>query len=266
VHRDVMDLPIVRVYIDETGDRGFGARSSPVFGISAVMIPDEHDHDLRTAVGALRTAFGITGAVVHWSDHCGPSYHDRRRHVARTLASVPGVQVLYALIDKQHSPDSSAMRTDHRLAYNYVARLVFERAALAARDWPGGPRRAVVRVAHVRGHDHHELLRYIQHRCPRLERSSWIPWALAVSSVRIDSPKRCDGLQAADLYCGIFNAAVSPDRFGYVDDGHLLTVAHQIRRGPCGQILGFGIKILGQDPRIVVNQPWWPALHVALAA
>lgn len=143
---------LLGAYVDETGDRGFTTKSSPIFGITAVLVADELDAMMRSAVTTLRSDFGVEGVPLLWSRYCGPAHHDRRRHVARTLAKVPGLQAIYVMIDKLRSPDSAAMRTDQRLAYNYVARLAFERIALAARAWHGGSRRAVVRVAHVKGH------------------------------------------------------------------------------------------------------------------
>lgn len=191
--------------------------------------------------------------------------HDRRRHVARLLAALSGVQVIYVVIDKSCVPANAGMRDDNSLAFNFTAKLLFERIALSARDWPGGRRRAIVRVSHVKGHDHPEMLRYIREQCPRQTGSGWIPWSLATSAVTIDSPAQIFGLQAADLYAGIFWAAMTPDKYKVTDHGHLLEVAHQIRRVD-GKMLGYGIKVLGDRNQLITGQSWWPAVGGSIAA
>jgi hypothetical protein len=263
---DPAGLPLLRGYIDETGDRGFSEKSSPIFGVAVLLVAEEHDRELRDTVTRLRNDFGVTTVPLHWVKHCGPKDHDRRRHVARQLALVPSVQLIYVLVHKADVPTNSAMRGDHSLVYNYVARLAFERIALAARDWPGGRRRAIVKVSHVKGHDHPELLRYLQHLCPQQPGSAWVPWSLATSAVTIDSPARILGLQAADMYAGILNAAMSTDRYGHSDYDHLLTTAHQIRRAASGKVLRYGIKVLGDEDQLITAQPWWPLLNRNAAA
>jgi hypothetical protein len=46
----VSTLPILRVYLDETGDRGFRPTSSPLFGFCAVAVPEEQDPLLRQVI------------------------------------------------------------------------------------------------------------------------------------------------------------------------------------------------------------------------
>ncbi len=63
---------------------------------------------------------------------------------------LPGVMVIYVIVEKSAIPARSGLHTDHAIFYNYAAGLVMERILLAARDWPGGSRDAVVRFGHVR--------------------------------------------------------------------------------------------------------------------
>lgn len=87
MHPDVAALPIVRAYIDETGDRGFTAKSSPYFGFGAVLVPDEVDMTLRAAVQQMRTDFQIApGGTLHWVEHLRARQHTRRKYAARLLA------------------------------------------------------------------------------------------------------------------------------------------------------------------------------------
>jgi hypothetical protein len=158
VPADFTSLPILRGYIDETGDRGFGSSAFKTFGLCVVLVPDEDDSELRQAVRQLRADFNIDiGKRLHWAEHLRARNHDRRRHAAKTLADVPRVSLIYAMIDKRQVPAQSRMRTDVVATYNYATRMLFERIAYAARDWPGGTRRTVIKVAHIRGHDHAAL-------------------------------------------------------------------------------------------------------------
>lgn len=256
----VSKLPILRVYLDETGDRGFKPTSSPLFGFCAVVVPEEHDPHLRKVIQRLRTDFEITSGAVHWVEHLRPRNHDRRRHAAKELAAVPGVRLIYCLIDKQNVPASSGMRSDIVMTYNYASRLLFERIALTAKSWPGGTRRAITKVAHVRGHDHKVSLDYINKTCPTTASTFPVPWSLVTGNIQVDGTAARDGLQAADLYAGMLNAAITPDRFGNNSPDYFQTVAHQLRRGSNGKVLDYGIKILG-DKTIVTGQDWWPSVE-----
>lgn len=253
---DLATLPIVRVYLDETGDRGFGPKASPLFGFCAVIVPEEHDAALRFAIRRLRADFGVNNGPVHWVEHLRPKHHDRRRHAGKVLATVPEVKLIFTLIDKAAVPATAEMRNDRVKTYNYASRLLFERIALAARDWPGGTRRAIVKVAHVRGHDHDVTLDYVINICPGTYSQITIPWHLVTSNIDVAGTAAYDGLQAADMYAGMFNAATVADKFGNCSPEYLLDCAHQLRRGQNGRVLTYGIKVLG-DPSVVTAQPWW---------
>ena len=46
-------------YIDETGDRGLGTNSSPIFGMAAIVIRETDLPSLREATAQLRSDFGV---------------------------------------------------------------------------------------------------------------------------------------------------------------------------------------------------------------
>lgn len=257
----VSKLPILRVYLDETGDRGFKATSSPLFGFCAVMVPEEHDALLRHVIQNLRKEFGVLSGPVHWVDHLRSRNHDRRRYAAKKLAAVPGVRLIYALVNKASVPADSPLRGDIFATYNYVSRMTFERIAFAAQDWPGGSRRTITKVAHVRGHNHTLSLDYLARTCPTSTSArTTVPWALVTRNIQVAGAAAQDGLQAADLYAGIFGAAIKPDAFGANSPEYLQVVAHQLWRGPDGRVLDHGIKIRS-DKTIVTGQDWWPSIE-----
>ncbi len=116
-----------------------------------------------------------------------------------------------------------------------------ERILLSAKDWLGGPRDVVVNFGHVRGFDHGETLAYFRRK--RQQGPAWMPWHLLRSDPKFRAMGQLDGLQAADLYAGMLNAALCEDEFGGYEEHHILAVRHQIRRVG-GKTWGYGFKVM----------------------
>lgn len=248
---------LLRAYVDETGDRGATSKSSPFFAFACVLVADEDEVHLRAAVSRLRRDLAVPpGRPLHWKDHV--KSFPRRQHVARVLADVPLVQVVYVVVEKAAIPASATMRRDHAVFYNFAAAIVVERVLLAARDCPGGTRDAVIRFGHVKGFDHRTTTAYFDLRKRR--DPPWTPWHLLRGGVHFDGQANWDGLQAADQYGGMLSVAIRPDQFGNYEPHHFLTVSHQIRRVD-GRAWRYGFKFLGNDPTIT-TLPWWPSAGI----
>jgi hypothetical protein len=167
-----MTPPLLRAYVDETGDRGHSGRSSPFFAFATVLVADEDEPPLMAAMSKLRREFGVpAGRALHWMTHV--KTFSRRQHAASVLSAVPEVMVMYVIVEKAAIPAGSGLHTDHAIFYNYAAGLVMERILLAARDWPGGSRDAVARFGHVRGFDHTTTTNYFQQKAAA---PGWVPW------------------------------------------------------------------------------------------
>jgi hypothetical protein len=122
--------PLLRAYVDETGDRGHSAKSSPFFAFAAVLVSDEDEPTLRTTMSRLRRSLQTpVGKALHWKDHV--KTHQRRQYVATQLAAVPGLMITYVIVEKSAIPVGSGMYLDHELFYNYAAGIVVERLLLA---------------------------------------------------------------------------------------------------------------------------------------
>jgi hypothetical protein len=245
--------PLLRAYIDETGDRGHTARSSRFFAFAAVLVSDEDEDGLRAAMSRLRHDLKVPpGKALHWKDHV--KTFSRRQHVATVLSAVPEVRVAYVIVEKAAIPAGSGLHTDHVIFYNYAACLVMERILLAARDWPGGTREAVARFGHVKGFNHTTTKSYFRQKAAA---PGWVPWNRLHGDVHFDDQAQWDGLQAADQYAGMLNVALNPDEFGGYEEAHLLRVRHQLRRDSGGRACGWGFKVLG-DAASFTSLPWWP--------
>jgi hypothetical protein len=249
-----MSNRLLRAYIDETGDRGHSASSSPFFAFAAVIVADEDEPGVRSAMSLLRRDLTVPASkALHWKDHV--KTYSRRQHVARSLSQVPGITLVYVVVEKATVPSTSGMYNDHVLFYNFAACMTMERILLAARDWHDGTRDVVVRFGHVRGFDHRTTTSYF-HR--KAQSDPWIPWERLHGTVHFDDQAQWDGLQAADQYAGMLNVALRADRFGGYEESHLMRVQHQIRKDDNGQSWGRGFKVLGNTATFT-SLPWWPA-------
>ncbi|WP_170026430.1 DUF3800 domain-containing protein [Actinomadura oligospora] len=247
---------LLRVYVDETGDRGRQATSSPYFAFAAVLIADEDEPELRATMSMLRREMKVPHArALHWKDHV--KTFPRRQYVSRSLSAVDGLKIIYVVVEKAAIPAGSGMRLDHAIFYNYAAGFVLERALLAAKDWHDGPRDLVIRYGHVKGFDHTTTASYFRQKPS--QGPSWVPWHLLRGQPRFEDQANWDGLQAADMYAGMLHvAALRTDDFGGYEEHHLLKVRQQIRRNRAGNCWGWGFKWLGNEAT-VKSLPWWPS-------
>ncbi|MBU4215278.1 MAG: DUF3800 domain-containing protein [Actinobacteria bacterium] len=251
-------LDRVEVYVDEFGDRGFTTRSSPFFAMTAVMVPVESVPYMKVIAAGLRAQIR-TDKPLHWVEHFTPKpKHAARRALAASLvAGIPGVTTIYVIADKATMIAGEHLRHDQDAFYNYVTKLLLERVAFAAKHWPRGPRLALARLSSIKGTRDVDSVEYLEAVRDRgrtdapMEFIKWPPtW---------HGPERYDGLQIADIYMGMMGAALTGDDGDLGCATHLLTHRHQIRRGPAGQVIGWGIKVYG-DPLVLTRRAWWPAL------
>ncbi|WP_246421282.1 DUF3800 domain-containing protein [Nocardiopsis metallicus] len=254
------ERPLVHVFVDETGDRGFSTRSSPFFAMTALMVPHEAEASMRCVAGGLRYHLNTTKPL-HWVEHFKAKRWKRRQLAAEQLSSIPGARVVHVVVEKASVRSSAGMRKDSSLFYNYVTRLTLERVAYAAENWPSGPRFGSVRFGSVAGLDSAAALRYLT----RIYSSpSPVPWD-CLKWPPVWRGTEWDGIQLADIHAGILNSALTGD----VDDpacaAYLLEVRHQLQRSNHGQLFGYGLKVLG-DPSYIRNRCWWPDLQAVQVA
>lgn len=246
--------PFVHVYVDETGDRGFSARSSPFFAMTAFLVPHESEAIMQCVAGGLRYQID-TKKPLHWVEHFKAKRRQRRELAAELLSSIPNVRVIHVVVEKAAVRSDAGMRTNPALFYNYVTRLTLERIAYATENWLGGPRFTLIRFGTVLGLNSGATLEYLtQVR----SMPSTVPWD-CLKWPPLWRGTEWDGIQLADIHAGMLNSALT----GQADDPtcatYLLTVGHQLYRGVHGQLLGFGMKTLGSSA-YVRDRCWWPDL------
>ncbi|GAA3599078.1 hypothetical protein GCM10022198_24150 [Klugiella xanthotipulae] len=241
-------------FVDETGDRGVGPKSSEFFAMAAVVVHEEQRAELAQAIARIKTAFTIPPATpLHWVKHC--KTYSRRHLVTRELAKVPGVCVNYVVFQKAGIPSKATILEDGVKFYNYVAGIMMERLLLTAECWPGGKQKIQVQFGHVKGFDHEVTLNYfrLKTRVP----SGYADWALLERHPRFADMSLNSGLQAADQYAGILKVAICGDSYGGFEAVHLLSLRNQIRRAGDGRSWGYGFKVMGRVDFGALYD-WWP--------
>ncbi|MGY5034823.1 DUF3800 domain-containing protein [Streptomyces sp. 900116325] len=255
-------LPKLRVYVDETGDRG--AHGSPFFAMTALVVPDEEDWNVRAVAAGLRAMVHATRpnttTPLHWVDHFKRKHADRRARAARTLSLMPGVKVIHVIVPKSNVVPTGGM-TDGTRFYNYTTRLLLERVAHCAATWEGGPRLAITYLGTVKGVDHRDTADYLTRvRSGRCGRTWDVPWQHVKWPPKWTGTDR-DGIQLADIHAGILNVALSGDDNDEDCAQNLLLCKHQLYRTPTGNLLGAGVKIWGQN-LFVMRRCWFRKWNV----
>lgn len=242
---------LFRVYVDETGDRGWSPTSSPVFVLAAVVVPDELDVHLRLVRDQLCHDLGKpTATVLHWAENL--RYHSHRKHAVRTLASTD-VHICYVVVDKASFGASppGGLRDHHKL-YNYAMRRLLERLSWLARKHQ---RTARIEIAHIKNFKYETLREYLE---LLQAMGSSIDWH-RIDRLRIRTPKDRVLLQFADIAAGALSAAVCADKFGSIEYAYLESLASRIYRHTPGKITTYGLHCMPDDA-IVTTQPWWPRM------
>lgn len=242
----------VFVYVDETGDRGSSASSSPIFGMAAVVVPEAKGPALRAAVQTLRADLSVpTNKVLSWKDYA--KSHDRRRRAAEVLGAVDGIKVCYVYAKKAALQPGTYVEHKERF-YNYVAGKALRSIVWASRNM--GATEVHIRFGHVKHHDHTGTKAYLEREIASDQR---IPDGL-VKSMRWISADRYAESEAADLFGGFLKAATWPSgQFGYVEPNYLLSVWHRIRNSEdCA--IPLGIMSMPRNS-VLTSEDWFPCAH-----
>lgn len=259
-------LPKLRVYVDETGDRGLGDTCSPFFAMTALMVPDEDDWTVRYAASGLRGVIHASRpgdtTPLHWVDHFKAKRPERRVRAATVLSQMPSAKVVHVIAPKEAVRQDFPGLRDTTRFYNFTTKYLLERVAYAAQAWPGGPRLAIVRLGAVKGMDHTDTAAYLT----RVRRGDFdnfpVPWQ-HIKWPPAWTGTDWDGIQLADIHAGLLNVALT----GANDDAgcaeNLLLCKHQLHRSATGRLLGYGVKIIGRNESFVTNRTWWAKWSVA---
>ena len=244
-----MEAAPYRVYVDETGDRGWGGRASPIFVVSAVIVRDSDVPALEAALDRMNVQLGKPPeTVLHWSENV--KEHSQRKFVTREIAKLP-ITLTHAVVMKQPMMGSGTALSDHGSIYNYAIRRILERITWYVRDHGG---EAIVTFAHVRNFPYERLWSYLKRL--QQDRSAKITWTAIQGRPMIDQPSRVRSLQIADLAAGALGSGVRPDKYGDHEAAYFLELVSRIYIRGAGHVTSYGLNIIGPDGCMAVY-PWW---------
>ncbi len=252
-----MSRQLFRVYVDETGDRGWGGRSSPIFVVSAVIVPNGYEARLAEALDRINaTLKKPAGTVLHWAENV--KTHSQRKYVAGELAALD-MTVASVIVLKESLTESGTALSNPTSMYNYAIRRLMERISWFVDDAGG---EASVTFAHVRRFPYARLDEYIS---MLRNRQSSIRWQAFTGNPKIDQPSRIRPLQVADLVAGAFGSALRMDDYGSHEPSYLLQLVPRIYIRDGGKVTSYGFNPIGL-PQHLASYPWWPAFLAACAA
>lgn len=244
-----MPSDYIEIYVDETGDRGFGPKSSPYFCLAACAFKHSNAGDVIEAMKKLNRALGrdLTHPI-HARDHL--KKHDQLMEAVERLAGLDSIlNVFYVVLPKSSTPRSAMMRKDPDYVYNYLAKILLERMSWFARDaqLPAYPCFASVK------------------RMPRIHLDQYISilqteagdidWQWLITPVGVDQANNRIGMQWADIAGRAIWKATTPGPLPphRVEPVYLETMAPVI----WGQrpVESYGIKSIQSGWHN--SQPWW---------
>ena len=241
----------LEVHVDETGDRGFGPRASPVFCLAACVFRHSEAHLVTKAMRDLNDALGREDVPMHAREHLRS--HDRKMEACERLGVLGGtVRLLYIVLPKQFVSSDSHLR-DPVGAYNYPAKFLLERVS-----WLASETRCPARVtlAAVRGLPPKQIRKYVNglYRSPSLSSVAW-PWLTPPLSF-VPAEQRI-GLQWADIAAMALHQAVvpKPQPPRRVEPAYINALAPAVWGKRELESYGFKAMVEGWH----AGQPWWPA-------
>ena len=249
-----MARQLYRVYVDETGDRGWGGRASPIFVISAVIVRDGVEGSLAAALDTINSTLKKPpGTVLHWAENV--KTHPQRKFVIRQLAALD-MTVTSVAVFKAPLMGSGSALSDPASMYNYAVRRLLERVSWFVDDAGG---EATVTFAHIKRFPYQRLRQYIEllQALP-----TEIRWPAFTGSPRIDQPRRVRPLQIADLVAGAHGSALRPDDFGAFESSYMLGLVPRIYIRGGGRVTSYGFNVIGPSGHID-TYPWWPEFEAA---
>lgn len=142
---------LYRVYVDEAGDRGISAGSDRHFVVSAVIVPDSGDAQLRSDLAELRASLGRhPGHVLHFVKFNHSQRLKAAQDVARfSFAAITNVIVHKDLIGQPHPAGETSYIARPDPMYLWALRLLLERISWYVDDNDGDE--AIVTFSRLKG-------------------------------------------------------------------------------------------------------------------
>lgn len=238
---------MLHAYIDESGQRGHGEKSSPHFLMSAAVVRDTNLAAVPLRLDHLRKDLKRNeGDYLSWKNFRS---HADRTHIAKSLGGLRWLRTVSVVACKRHL-DPSGMNESQM--YLYQLRFLLERLSWLAKSQ--GEQLSYT-LAHIRRFKLEDLREY-EHKLQSLDTS--IDWHfIDARGGRIDQPQRLQPLQLADLVTSATAAAFNPDRYGNTEQSYLRHLSGRIYRGNgSGAVEKYGLKMHPWTQTTKAAYPW----------
>jgi hypothetical protein len=234
------------IYVDESGDRVWGSRTSGIFVLSAAIVREEERPEVEEALDGIVAALGKPrGTTLRWSGNLRRA--EQRVEACARLVEAPvrltNVVVLKAAI---HGADPSPPHP--ALLYCDALLRLLERALWYVADRGG---EAGVTLARVTGFGKAQLDAVLS-----LGRSmsSKIHWDV-LDGITTADPWRVRPLQVAGVASGALH-----DAFGDSELAPLVQLAPIIDVRGRGAVSSWGVVMVGPTDHVAAAYPWWPEM------
>ena len=227
-----MARTVYRVFVDESGVRAHGPKTSEHFVMSACIVPNARKADLLATLAQIRIDLGQpAGHTIAFKNLS----HQSRLHLAKKLGAVPYLTISNVIVCKRELP---VAMSDVDAAYLYTLRYLLERVTWFVDDHGG---QAYVTFAHIDRFKIMKLHSYIG--ILRADPSVQIRWQALFLPVRMETMQGNDFLQVADATASSAAQAFEPDRHGNVEPGYLQALRPRLYRRGRGAITSYGMKL-----------------------
>lgn len=234
------------VYIDESGDEGFGTTegTSDWLVLSAAVVRAERDRVTAQLVDEIKRRLEMPPKP---QLHSKRLKHEQRVYVCNRLATEP-LRCISVVIDKRSIRKPETFRQASRL-YFYSVRMLLERVSWLCQyfyEAPGpGDGRAWICFSDRATMVYEDLQQYLIKL--RDEHSTRIVWDhIDPHLLESLTPGKRPGLQIADIFASATFKAVQPNKFGFTEPRYLRELRPLLYRRR-GVLFGNGLKLWPGD-------------------
>lgn len=232
---------LYRVYVDEAGNRGISPRSGCHFVVSAVVVADSADAQLRSDLAGLRTLLKRhSGHALHFVKLSHSQRLKAVQEIAQfPLATIANVIVHKDLIGQPLPAGDMAYISRPDPMYLWALRLLLERISWFI-DENGGTD-AIVTFAHLKGFPAKKLHDY--RHALKTSDGMGIRWSIFEGHpFRIASTKSVELLQLADIAASSLFRAIESDDYGNTEPRYLHELKSKIYRRGKADVTSYGLK------------------------
>jgi len=231
-------------YVDESGVRKHGPKTSQHFVMSAVILPGSQKAPLLMTLAQLLRDLGMAiGRTIQFKELS----HQSRLRVSQVIAAVGYLRITNVIVCKRHLQLQMA---DVDGAYLLTLRYLLERISWHVDDRGG---QAYVTFAHI---DRFKIAKLHAYIAVLQNSNTEIRWPALHLPMRMETMQANDFLQVADATASATAQGFEPDRFGNTEDRYIRSLAPRLYRRLGGRITSYGMKLHPTSAASLAEYAW----------